>query len=120
VQNWEPISLDSINKLLTEELGEATPEGREFFARTSVPPVKWQLSPWGDPGGGFWVVAVMDDRVLWYNDIEEGFNVSRFTEPGSIPATEYWCNQDELQWALAALAGKPHGKFGPPEPLIAD
>jgi hypothetical protein len=48
---------------------------------------------------------VLDDRVLWYNDIEEGFNVSRFTTVGSIPSTEYWCNQDELRWALSALAG---------------
>lgn len=45
---------------------------------------------------GFWAIAVIENRVLWYNDIEEGFNVSNFTEPGTIPSTEYWCNQDEL------------------------
>lgn len=82
-----------------------------------MPPAKWHLSPWGDLGGGFWVVAVRDDRVLWYNDIEDGFNVSRFTETGTIPSTEYSCNQDDLAWALRALDGQLEGKFGPPRPL---
>ncbi len=77
--SWEPISRELLQDIIANELGEATPEEREQFARAAVTLTKWQLSPWGDLGGGFWVVAVMDDRVLWYNDIEEGFNVSRFT-----------------------------------------
>jgi hypothetical protein len=114
--DWEPISQESLEELIADELADATPEDRELFERTAVTPTKWQLSPWGDSGGGFWVIAVMDDRVLWYNDIEDGFNVSRFTVPGTIPTTEYWCNQDELRWAIPALAGKPQTKLGPPEP----
>ncbi len=31
-----------------------------------------------------------DSLVLWYNDIEDGFNVSRFTTWGAIPDDEYW------------------------------
>jgi hypothetical protein len=115
--NWEPISRESLNELIAEELAEATAKDRALFALATIAPEKWQLSPWGDLGGGFWVVAVMEDRVLWYNDIEEGFNVSRFVTRGTIPSTEYWCNQDKLRWALPALEGKPQAKFGPPEPL---
>ena len=114
---WKPISKESLQELIANGLQDASPEDREFFSRAAVIPTKWQLSPWGDLGGGFWVIAVMNDRVLWYNDIEEGFNVSRFAVPGTIPSTEYWCNQDELRWALPALAGKMHKKLGPPEPL---
>lgn len=115
--DWEPISRESLEELIAEQVADATREDRALFARAAVAPAKWQLSPWGDLGGGFWVVAVMEDRVLWYNDIEDGFNVSRFVTFGIIPSTEYWCNQDELRWALAALAGQRQGKFGPPEPL---
>ena len=115
--DWEPISQDSLDKLIADQMTQATAEESALFARGAVTPVKWQLSPWGDLGGGFWVVAVMEDRVLWYNDIEDGFNVSRFVTLGTIPSTEYWCNQDELRWALPALAGEPQAKFGPPEPL---
>jgi hypothetical protein len=42
--------------------------------------------------------------VLWYNDIEDGFNVSRFVQWGEIPSDEYWCSQDPLQYALPKLA----------------
>ena len=48
-------------------------------------------------------MAVHADRVIWYNDIEDGFNVSRFEIQGRIPDDEYWCNQDPLRWALAGL-----------------
>ncbi len=115
--SWEPISRELLQEIVENGLAEATPEEQEQFVHAAVTPIKWRLSPGGDLGGGFWVVAIMDDRVLWYNDIEDGFNVSRFTVPGTIPSTEYWCNQDELRWALPALTGKPQGKFGPPEPL---
>lgn len=76
--DWEPISRESLDELVAEELADATAEDRALFARAVVTPTKWHLSPWGDLGGGFWVVAVMEDRVLWYNNIEEGFKVSRF------------------------------------------
>jgi hypothetical protein len=117
MDDWEPIDRASLDELIEEGVAAATSEQRALFARTRVTPTKWQLSPWGDLGGGFWVAAVMEDRVLWYNDIEDGFNVSRFTSPGEIPSSEYWCNQSELQSALPALGGKPQGKFGPPQPV---
>lgn len=60
--DWQPISRDALERLIAEELAEATPEQRSLFARTAVTPTEWQLSPWGDLGGGFWVVAVMEDH----------------------------------------------------------
>ena len=41
------------------------------------------------------VVAVVGQECVWYNDIEEGFNISRFEEFGRI--ADYWCNQTELE-----------------------
>ena len=66
-----------------------------------VEPVKWQQRPYGDQGGGFWVVNVVGRTVIWYNDIEEGFNRSTYTAPGVID--EYWCNQDELETAVQCI-----------------
>ena len=79
---------------------------------------KWQQHPWGDQGNGFWVVGFIGNQVLWYNDIEEGFNWSRYTTSGLID--EYWCNQDELNHAICALHDfiendRPMGNFGPPQ-----
>lgn len=84
VMDWEAISRESLDELVVEGLAKATADERAVFSRAAVTPTKWQLSPWGDLGGGFWVVALMEDRVLWYNDIEDGFNVSQFVASGTI------------------------------------
>src|SRR5690242_11212796 len=78
---------------LSRELSDCSEEQKRFFAQVCISPSRWKLSPWGDASGGFWVVAVHFDRVLWYNDVEDGFNVSRYEVTGQIPEAEYWCNQ---------------------------
>ncbi len=108
---WQPMSLADLHALLCHELAQCSDEERQFFARVSIEPAKWGLAPRGNEGGGFWAVAVHQDRVLWWNDLEDGFNVSRFDVLGQIPRGEYWCNQDELRCALPRL----RGDIGPSE-----
>ena len=119
--SWEPIALSELESLLNSDLPECAPECveelRAFFAQVRIAPTKWRQSPWGVLGGGFWAVAVHNDRVLWYNDIEDGFNVSRFVVQGEIPDDEYWCNQDPLGWALPRLTSEIGGNYGPPMPV---
>jgi len=103
--------------MLSRDLADCSEEQCSFFAQASIAPAKWRLSPWGDEGGGFWVVAVHGSRVLWYNDIEDGFNVSEFEFRGEIPHDEYWCNEDALRWALTRLQGELGSRRGPPEPV---
>jgi hypothetical protein len=63
---------------------------------------KWRCSPFGDDSGGFWAVAVDGERVLWFNDIEDGFNWSRCTVRGRID--EYLCDQREFGPILETIA----------------
>ncbi|AXR70199.1 hypothetical protein DPV73_18930 [Leptospira mayottensis] len=65
-----------------------------FWNLIQVYPTKWKEKSYGQAGGGFWVVAIIGERVIWFNDIEYGFNISRYSEYELID--EYWCNQDEL------------------------
>ncbi|MHA3772588.1 hypothetical protein ACXR0O_13715 [Verrucomicrobiota bacterium sgz303538] len=74
---------------------------RALWNLIAVKPRKWKQSPWGDDGGGFWVVALAGERCLYFNDIEDGFNWSRFSTYGTID--EYWCNQSELRHVVSAL-----------------
>ena len=67
---------------------------RVLWGRIKVNPRKWQLPPWGDAGGGFWVVAVVGQQCVYYNDIEGGFNDSPYSLWGHIG--EYGCNQTDL------------------------
>lgn len=114
---WEPIQLAALEALVMRDLDACTEEERAYFARVRFPPEKWSQSPMGDLGGGFWAVAVDEDRVLWYNDIEDGFNVSWFVRRGEIPEDGYWCNQSALGPMLRALQGRAVPSWMPPETL---
>lgn len=98
---WKPIELldlfDRINR------GDAAMDhsARRLWHAIRVEPQKWQLHPWGDPGGGFWVVGLIGCRAVWFNDIEDGFNISRYGKIGIL--AEYWCNQDELNHAVVSI-----------------
>ncbi len=90
---------------------------------------QWKGTSWtegrsprrGDEGGGFWAVGLIGRNVIWYNDIEGGFNISSFTTFGSIGA--YYCNQGSLQPVLYDLAqwlmvgDAPSARLGPPEQI---
>jgi hypothetical protein len=102
--DWKPIELSELEVVITHDLEACSDTQREFFEQIRIPPVRWRQRPWGDRGNGFWAVAVFRDRVVWYNDIEEGFNVSRFEGHGEIPDDGYGCEQDSLCWALLRIA----------------
>ena len=119
---WSPISPESLRELIRESEAELSPDERLLWELIQISPRKWAQSPWGDEGGGFWAVGVIGGDIIWYNDIEEGFNISRYFEPGTIG--EYRCNQGGLQPVLWNLLHKfegdeGHGVFGPPQ-LLAD
>ena len=85
---WKPTSLIELNEIVARDLATCSVEQRAYFATVAFKPTKWHQSPYGDESGGFWAIACEQDRVLWYNDYEEGFNVSTFTARGTIPVDE--------------------------------
>src|SRR5687767_13762005 len=91
---WQPITEHELRVLISEAEGRMEPAVEAFWNEIKIRPQKWQLPPWGDEGDGFWVVAIVGEKCVYYNDIEEGFNSSPFDELGVIG--EYWCNQSEL------------------------
>lgn len=84
------------------DVGEAQMPARDlaFWRQVRIRPVKWTLSPWGDAGGGFWVVAVWGSQCIWFNDIEGGFNLGRFEAFGAL--VEYTCSQSDLPECVGA------------------
>jgi hypothetical protein len=117
---WQPISLEELWGEVNEALDRMSAPQRKLWDVIRITPEKWQQDPYGKEGGGFWVVALIGTTVVWYNDVEEGFNRSRYSRYGIID--DYWCNQDQLEWAIEALVnlietGQDTGRFGPPRPL---
>lgn len=100
---WKPIDHRELHAIVERDLAACSAQQRSFFASIAIEPEKWRHSVLGAEGGGFWAIAIHDKRVLWFNDIEDGFNISTFEVRGELPENEYWCNQDSLQCALLRL-----------------
>ena len=98
MDTWTPITEAELWNQINRGWKEMTLEQRRLWEMIRIDPVKWAQEPYGTGGGGFWVVAIYGSRVIWFNDIEWGFNRSRWATIGVL--SEYWCNQDELQWTV--------------------
>ena len=98
---WMPITLSELQELIDLGVSKMTSEQINMWNEISVVPEKWQEISYGQEGDGFWVVAICEDEIIWYNDIEEGFNISKFSVIGKID--DYGAEQDELQWTMNKL-----------------
>ena len=98
---WTPISAPALAARIAQAEARMSPAQLRLWRAVRIEPVKWRQHPFGDAGSGFWAVALIGQTVLWYNDIEEGFNRSRYAELGTI--ADYWCNHDELEVAVQYL-----------------
>jgi len=119
--SWKPLSEEELHDMLNSAWQRMSFPQRRFWEAIRIEPQKWASHPYGDRGGGFWAVALVGQTVVWFNDIEDGFNRSHYTTHGTIGA--YWCNQDQLEWTVqhilnAIESGSDTGPFaGPPQPL---
>jgi hypothetical protein len=99
---WGPITEKALRRRIKQGYAAMSETSRHLWEAVRVEPEKWQQHPYGDAGGGFWVVAIIGRTVIWFNDIEEGFNRSAYSTYGTID--DYWCNQDELNVTVEYLA----------------
>ncbi|MFC3702715.1 hypothetical protein ACFOND_13820 [Reinekea marina] len=106
MSSWKPITLNELEKDIW--LSEQALEGPtlKLWELLKVKPTKWKCPPLGDEGGGFWVVALAGNKVIWYNDIEEGFNISNYRSFGEIE--EYYTNQLELFELINSIESELH------------
>lgn len=99
--NWTPATLDEIKVYILEEVQAMSANLGQFWELVKVNPQKWQEKEYGEMGGGFWVVGLIGQTVIWYNDIEEGFNLSTYSTYGEID--QYNCEQDQLSQIIRKL-----------------
>jgi hypothetical protein len=99
---WQPISKSDLIARIDQGVARMTQPQLRLWHAIEIEPVKWKQHPFGNEGGGFWVVAIVGRSVIWYNDREEGFNRSLYSSLGTIG--EYFCNHDELEVAVGFLS----------------
>ena len=113
---WCPATIKQVNKIVTEDLLSCDPEQVSAFRRYAVQPHLAPIVRYGKTEEVV-VVARKGDEVIYWEDVEEGFNVSPVGADGRI--LEHWCNQDDLGLALNSwIAGRIRPPLlGPATPI---
>ncbi len=113
---WKAATLAEVVDIVKRELAECDPAQVALFRQVSVEPYFAPILRYGNTETVAVVARKLGD-VMYWEDVEEGFNISPIGQDGRI--LEHWCNQDELRFALNRwIEGRPHsGNFGPAKPL---
>ncbi len=119
--NWKPISESDILDKINSSYKRMNFEQRRIWEIIKIMPEKWKEKTYGKFCDGFWVIAIIGNNIIWYNDIECGFNRSKYFNYGEIDG--YWCNQDDLEWTLQSFINEIKDGYdsssyaGPPQPI---
>ena len=97
---WQPISESELKALLDRELNNCSAEQQAKFTQYRVSPYKVPIHRLGSLEQVF-VVAELPTGVVYYEDVEEGFEFDRLGPDGAI--TTQGCNQYELRHVLTRL-----------------
>ena len=117
MNDWQPATIDYVKQLIERDLLDCDGEQLALFKRCAVVPYTAPITRYGN-NETVVVVARNGAEVIYYDDVEGGFNVSPVGLSGEI--LEHWCNQDELKFALNYwIEGrKPTAKLGPAQPIV--
>jgi|HubBroStandDraft_1064217.scaffolds.fasta_scaffold159344_2 hypothetical protein len=94
---WKPATLDQVKDIVKTDLEKCDPQQLAVFHQHSVEPFFAPILRYGNLGK-IVIVAQKSGEVIYWEDVEEGFNISPLGSDGFV--LEHWCNQDELGWAL--------------------
>lgn len=116
MDDWRPATVDEVNEIVASDLKACDSEQLAAFKKFRVQPFVAPIMRYGNMESVV-VVAGNGDQVIYYEDVEDGFNVSPLNPEGQV--LEHWCNQDELRFALNAwINGRGlTGRFGPAVPV---
>jgi len=111
-----PAAIEEVNEIVTVDLKVCDTEQLATYTKYRVTPFLAPILRYGKTEKVV-VVARNGDQVIYYEDVEDGFNVSPMSPDGQI--LEHWCNDDELRLALNAwIEGRGlHGRLGPAAPV---
>ncbi|RTQ86081.1 MULTISPECIES: hypothetical protein [Stenotrophomonas] len=98
--SWQPITQEELATLISRQLQDCSPIQRAIFDSLRVPFRAVRLHRLGMIER-VWVVAQLPDGLLYYEDVEEGFEVGTPGEDGVLPGRG--CSQLALTHILERL-----------------
>ena len=111
ISEWKPASVEEVKRIVKKDLARFDAKQRAVFQQYKVEPYTASIVRYGNPETVV-IVAQRGNEVIYWEDVEQGFNLSRITDKGLI--LEHWCNQDDLGLALNSwIEERPRPKVGP-------
>jgi hypothetical protein len=104
---WKPATVEEVKQIIKNHLANCDQEELETFRTYGVQPYSAPILRYGRLENVV-VIARRGEQVIYWEDVEEGFNVSPIGEDGRV--LEHWCNQNELRFALNSWI---KGRSGP-------
>lgn len=102
MDDWTPISRAAFETLLLEEIAAFEATDNELWSKYKVAVRSAPIVRSRECGAEqVFVVAAIEDRVLFFDDVEEEFGVARLPEKGPL---EDYGTYGELRFALRGLA----------------
>lgn len=101
LDSWLPITREELEALIARQLQDCSPGHRAIFETLRVPLRAMPLHRLGTIES-VWVVAQLPGGLLYYEDVEEGFEVGAPGEDGVLP--DRGCSQLALTHVLHRLA----------------
>ena len=100
---WQPATREEVECLLSEGLKGLHPAHLARFNAIRVMPRRIPVA--SDPGEYVYVVAEYQGKVLYYSDVEDGWEIEAPSDSGGITARG--CSQFELSHIMYQLFGDP-------------
>ena len=116
MEQWRPATVEEVKQIVHRDLKACDDAQLAAFEKYSVEPYLAPIVRYGCAENVV-VVARKGNEVIYWEDVEDGFNISPISAEGRV--LEHWCNQDELAFALNAwIDGRGlGGRFGPVVPI---
>lgn len=84
-QTWQPITRAELDLLVAEQAAALGPSQKRLLDRTRVEPRQATIRRTESAGDeSVWVVAELDGSVLYFDDVETGWNSSEVDAAGRI------------------------------------
>ena len=113
---WKPARIEEVKNIVETDLANCDDEQLAIFRQYAVEAYAAPILRYGAMDAVV-IVARRGNEVIYWEDVEEGFNIAPIAEDGRILV--HWCNQDELKHALNAWIDerKRTTKLGPAIPI---
>ena len=105
MQTWKPATLEAVLAVFNRELSGLSPAHRRLLETLRITPRKVAVIRY--PGESVWAVAEHEGRVLYWSDVEQGWELEA---PGAQGATH---NRGSNQFELGHIAQQIFGVASP-------